>query len=404
VTKLCLLLVVTALGCRDSKKVTKQEPTAGSAAADPAWIDRLPEVAGGSKVSLDTAAGLVGIKSDGSIVVGKPPAAAADPRHLASDPLAGAKAVQLAALTKELGITPVAPRKETAYAPSSAEAPENAADALYARLGHPSQASGAPPPPKRATTVFALAHAHDVDAGVIVFADAKAPASVLVDVLAQTGGFLAVRNGRELGVLPLAFDRQPPAAVAPDKPWTEVRLGPAIEIEAVPSAATKVPALDKLELTVPAADLLVAPETKVQDLIAAIGSLRAAKVDALGFGHVPTGADAATRGEHGPRVLAWDFTIQGPGDAATLHAAFDGALEPIRTCYTKELAKTPALAGTARLQFLVRDGAKVPTVDVLDVPRSLVACVGSAIKAAKFPAPGSPAGMNVLATLSFLPK
>jgi hypothetical protein len=411
VTKLLLLLAVAALGCRDSKKPTKQaDPTPG-AAQDPAWIDRLPQVAGAdSKLSLDMAAGLVSIKRDGTIYVVKPPAAAADPRHLASDPLAGAKPVQLAELTKQLGIAPVTPRTESAYAPAtgSGDAPENAADAQYARLGHPSQASGAPPPAKRATTVFALAHAHDVTAGVIVFADAQAPASVLVDVLAQTGGFLAVRRGRELGALPLAFDRQAPAAVSPDKTWTEVRLGPAIEVETVPSAATKVAAIDKLAdaVKVPAADVLVAPDTKVQDLLAAIGSLRTANVEALGFGVVPAAnsPEAATRGDHGPRVLAWNFSTQGPGDVGALRAAFDGALAPVRDCYTKELAKTPTLTASAQLQFLVRENAQVATVDLLGVPRPLVACVTAAIKAAKYPAPSSAAGMNVTATLSFLPK
>lgn len=409
VTKLVLLLAIATLGCRDSKKATKQSDPAQSSAPDPGWIDRLPDTAGAdSKLSLEMTAGLVGIKQDGSIYVAKPPAAAADPRHLASDPLAGATQVQLGELTKQLGIAPAVARGESAYAPATADAPDNPADAQYAQLGHPSQASGAPPPPKRMTTVFALAHAHDVSAGVIVFADARAPASVLVDVLAQTGGFLAVRHGRELGALPLAFDRQAPAAVAPDKPWTEVRLGQTIEVEAVPSAARVVPAIDKLAETVtgPAADVLVAPDTKVQDLLAAIAGLRAAKVEALGFGRAPAAGSpqAATRGDRGPRVLAWNIATEGPGDVAATRAAFEAVLEPIRACYTKELAKTPQLAAKAQVQFLVRDNAKVATVDVLGAPRSLVTCVVAAVKAGKFAAPSSAAGMNVTAALSFLPK
>jgi hypothetical protein len=402
------LLVVAAIGCRDSKKPTKQTEPTPAQAQDPGWIDRLPEAPAATKLSLDMAAGLVRIKADGTIYVATPPAAAPDPRHLASDPFAAATQVQLIELTKKLGITPVVVRKDSAYAPAtgSGDAPENAADALYAQLGHPSLASGAPLPAKRETKVFALAHANDVSAGVILFADAQAPASVVVDVLAQTGGFLAVRRGRELGALPLAFDRQPPAAVAPDKPWTEVRLGAKIEVETVPSAPISVPAIDKLAVTVPAADLLVAPETKVQDLLAAITALRAAKVEAIGFGHAPTAgsAGAATRGDKGPRLLAWDFATQGPGDAAALRAAFDGALEPIRACYTKDLAKTPQLTATAHVHFLVRENASVASLDVRDAPRPLVACVTTAIKAVKFPAPGSAAGMAVMATLAFLPK
>jgi hypothetical protein len=349
----------------------------------------------------------VWIKQDGSIHVAKAPAAAADPRHLATDPFAGAAPVQLAELTKTLGIPAAAPRTDDAYAPTEG-APENPSDAHYALLGHPAQASGAPAPAKRATSVFSLAHANDVSAGVIVFADAQAPAAVLVDVLAQTGGFLAVRRGRELGALPLAFDRHAPGAVAPDKPWTEIRLGSTIEIEAVPSNATTVAGIDKLAsaVTVPAVDVLASPQTTVQDLIGAIESLRAANVEALGFGRAPGpgSADASARGAHGPRVLAWDFTIQGPGDGKALRAAFDGALEPIRACYTKELAKAPQLAGTAHIQYLVPANAPVATVNVSDVPRPLVTCVTTAIKAAKFPTPESAAGMNVLATVAFLTK
>lgn len=408
VTKLLLILAATALGCRESNKPAKQAEPAQGSAQDPGWIDRLPQLAGAdTKLSLEMSAGLVWVKKDGSLYVAKPPAAAADPRHLASDPFAGATPVQIAELTKTLGIPAIVPRNDDAYAPTEG-APENPSDAHYALLGHPAQASGAPVPAKRMTSVFSLAHANDVSAGVIVFADAQAPAGTLVDVLAQTGGFLAVRHGRELGALPLAFDRHAPAAVAPDKPWTEIRLGPTIEIEAVPSKASSVPAIDKLAsaVTVPAVDVLASPQTTVQDLIATIESLRAAKVEALGFGHAPSpgSADASARGPQGPRELAWDFTIQGPGDAKALRAAFDAALEPIRACYTSELAKTPDLTGTAHIQFLVPANAKVTTVNVTDVPRPLVTCVTTAIKAAKFPSPESAAGMNVLATLAFLVK
>jgi hypothetical protein len=81
------LLVVTAIGCRDSKKPAKQtEPTP---AQDPAWIDRLPEAPAATKLSLEMAAGLVRIKHDGTIYVSPPPAAG----QPASDPLAGATQV-----------------------------------------------------------------------------------------------------------------------------------------------------------------------------------------------------------------------------------------------------------------------------------------------------------------------
>ena len=68
------------------------------------------------------AAGLVHIKHDGTIHVASPPAAAADPRKLTTNPLAGATQVQLIELTKKLGITPVVARTESAYAPTTGSA------------------------------------------------------------------------------------------------------------------------------------------------------------------------------------------------------------------------------------------------------------------------------------------
>ncbi|NVB79234.1 MAG: hypothetical protein HOV81_12605, partial [Kofleriaceae bacterium] len=131
----------------------------------------------------------------------------------------------------------------------------------------------------------------------------------------------------------------------------------------------------------------------------AIGKLRAAKVEAIGFGHVP--AALAARGEQGPRVLAWDFQQQGQGDAAGIRAAFDATLEPMRACYGKALAKKAGLAGTAQLQLFVTEAGAVDKVAVVDVAPALVQCATTALKATKFPTTNA-AGVMLNARLGFV--
>jgi hypothetical protein len=388
------------VGCNDSKTKTKpSEPTQGSAApaaSDTKWVERLAETDEVTKLSLEMSAGLVGIKADGSIHAGK-----AQP--LGTPPLSDAVETKLDQLVAALGIAPMGKPHDDSMAALEAS---GAADP-FMQLAHPSRASGAPAPAKRESTAFAIKHPHEVSAGVVVFADAKAPATVLVDVMTQTGGFLAVRKGQELGALPLSFDRQGPPAVAPDKSWIEVRIGKTVDIEKVPSKAATVDSIDKLAEAMQdatAIDILVGPETTVQDLVNVVGKLRATKIDAIGFGRAPAAGtpQAAARGEQGARVIAWNFNVQGQGDVAGIRGAFDATLESIRACYGKALEKKKDLAGTAQVQLLVTEKAGVEKADVTGVPPVLVQCVAPALKAAKIPASGV-AGNVISARLSFLP-
>lgn len=402
VNKLLLVVAVTSLvvGCKDSKtKAKAKESGQGSAVtavADTKWVERLPEATEQTKLSLEMVAGLVGIKADGSVAVGKAPAAGAAP-------LADATPSKIDQLVAALGITPVAAPPDDSFA----ALPATGTDDHFVQLAHPSRASGAPAPAKRLSSVFATEHPHEVTAGVVVFADAKAPASLLVDVLTKTGGFIAVRRGQELGALPLSFDRNGPPAVAPDKQWIEVRLGKMIEIEKVPSKATPVDSVDKIGEVIAdatAIDVLVGPDTTVQDLVTAAGAFAATKVDAIGLGKTPAagGPGAGARGDQDARVIAWDFSMKGQGNADEMRRAFDATLEPIRACYVKALEKKKDLAGTAQLQMLITEKAGVEKADVAGIPPALVQCVAPAVKAAKYPASGV-AGNVVNARLAFVP-
>ena len=362
--KLTLIAVgLAALASCKGKESAKQAPaqtgSAQPAGGDARWAEKLPSVSGGDMQMLTSyAIGLVSIAVDGSLQLAAAPAkSATDPRTPGPDLFVGAKPVALDKLGEELGLPPIVARPESALgvieagsAGSGSAAAENPVDAAFARLGHPVTAGGAPAPAKRLTTAFALAHPNDVSGGVMVFADARAPAGALVDVLAQTGGFLAVKNGAKLGALAVSVDRHAPVPVAPNKPWFELRLGKTIELESVPAKPITVESLAKVgdaakAAGVSAVDVLVGPDTKVQDVVTAVEQLRAANVDAIGLGRVPD-AEAGTRGEQGPRVVAWDFYMADIDDAAAPHyqAALDPAYEPMRVCYRAALAKNPVSA------------------------------------------------------------
>jgi hypothetical protein len=383
IEKLTIALALAAcIGCKDKQEPGKQppapeQPKAPDRAA--AWRDKLPAMTTSSKLLLEYASGVVEIGADGSVMATANLAEAAKP-------------VTLDKLAETFGLPPVPPRRDTAFAPAqgSNAGLENPTDVTFAKLGHPSLASGAPVPAKRLTTAFGVAHPADVSGGVVVLADASAPAAVLVDVLAKVGGFVAVRKDKSLAALPLAIDRSPPAAQKPDQRWVELRLDATSQLERVPSAPIEVATIDKLgaalaPLSTDAVDVLVGPQTRVTDLVAAIEQLRAAKVEAIGLGRAPAANsdDDKARRVAGPRVVAWDFSIGGEGkvDVAPFRTAFDATLEPMRACFTAKKAK-PA---QAQVRFVVAESKKPTMLEVAGIEPALAPCIRNAITAATFP-------------------
>ncbi|HEY5949678.1 MAG TPA: hypothetical protein VIV40_29490, partial [Kofleriaceae bacterium] len=390
--------ILAATGCKDKPKPAKQPPPAATAKppSDPAvWIARLAELPGSAPLHLQDASGVVGIAADGSLSVGKTTPDAA---------------TTLDALPGALGIAPAAPRPEVEFLDVVGNAPglENPTDIKFAKLGHPALATGSPPPPHRLTSAFAIAHPDEVSGGVIVFADANAPAAVLVTVLSKVGGFVAVRDGKNLTALPLAIDRQPPAATRPDQRWSELRLGPTNQLEKVPAQATAV-TFDELAAKVAALDsdaidILVAPETKVGDLVRAVAQLRAAKVDAMGLGKAPAVGtpDANARGKAGPRVTAWNFSVVSVDkvDPAPLRAAFDATLERMQQCYAKQVKGKQQ---TAELAFVVGVNQKLGKLEANGVDAAIGKCIGEALKLASFPKSGANP-VQVEARVTFSPE
>ncbi len=412
-----LFSLLCAAGCRD-REAPKAKPTQAPTqetvpAGDPTWAERLPSVASAVKVSLETTAGIVELTADGKVRVAATPTTAE-----LGDPLAKARFSARDAVVTELGL-PVRPKREAPalegtgvqaeQGSAAGSAASNPFDELSARLGHPMPASSAPTAaPARQTTAFALAHPHDVSAGVIVLADPKAPASALVEILAQTGGFIAVRTSTGVGALPFAFDRQEPARVAPYTPWLELYPDePRVLVNVLGNAP---PPADRLDDALKASnakalDVLVSPTTTVGDLVKQLDVVRAAGVEAIGLGRALDLASPATteRIAAGPRVLAWDFFMVGMDKTSPVpfRAAFDATLPRILDCYKRALDKAPSAASHGRVELtVVPDGRVGDVIANTGIGKELTICVTREIKKAAFPKIAVPT--KITAQLAFV--
>jgi hypothetical protein len=403
VTRSSLLVVALfaalfAVGCKDKAHppATKETPTTTATPAAPS-LDALATVQGtGPKVLLDTVAAVVEIKADGSVS-------------------SKGATVALPSIAKTLGLPEIAKRRPSAFAAdgatgSGSDTSANPTDVQFAQLGHPEPATSVPVQTPRVTTAFAIAHPFDVSAGVVVFADAKAPATALVDVLAATGGFIAVKRGAELGALPFAFDRQEPPFVAPNRPWLELRLGKPMLLAVVPGLPMQSD-MNKLDEVIKgsgmkALDILVAADSTVADVVAAAELARGAGIDAIGLGRIgaPNTPETMTRDYAGPRVLAWDFFMQNQDktDPTPFHTAFDATLAPVHACYEKALGTAKDLGGTGRIELVVETTGKVADLQATGVPKPLAACASTALGKAAFPPIATP--VKITAQLAFVPR
>lgn len=407
-TKLSLLVCVAIglAGCKGKAGDDKPARTAPGV-TDKAEVvyPAVPVVEGaGPKLLLDTIGGAVMIDAKGSIQIGSVGSNAGKPRDSAAPTLA-----------KDLGLPEITKRRPSAFgaegaAGSGSDGAANPADLQFAQLGHPEPATSAPIQTPRLTKAFAIAHPFDVSAGIVVFADANAAATVLVDVLTVTGGFIAVKRGTELGALPFAFDRQEPPFAAPNKTWLELRLGAPSLISVVPGVPMQSD-MNKLAEVIKtsgmkAIDILVSADSKVSDVVAAIELVRGAGIDAIGLGRIgkPNTPEMVTRDYAGPRVLAWDFYMQNMDktDPTPFRTAFDATIEPVYACYQKELAKAKDVGGAARIEMLVQTTGKVADLQATGVPKPLAACVGAALEKATFPPVATP--VKITAQLAFVPR
>jgi len=426
-----LVVALLAVGCK-GKEPAKQAPVpeAKVQAGINATAFNVPAVDGtGPKLAIVGTAPTVQIDAAGSLHIGsiesndgKPEARGSGQPLIVVTKSASAYEgkppnTSLATLAKELGLPEIAKRRPSTFAAEGAagsatgsDAPANPADVQFSQLGHPEPATSVPVQAPRVTNAFAIAHPYDVSAGVVVFADANAPATSLADVLGITGGFIAVKRGAELGALPFAFDRQEPPFAAPNRSWLEIRLGKPSILAMVPGKPMPSDMNNLAEVIkasgLKALDILVAADTKVSDLVASIEMARGAGVESIALGRVPAPntPETMTREYTGPRLLAWDFFMQNQDktDVTPFRTAFDAVLQPVHDCYTKELAKTKDAGGTAKLELLVETTGKVADLQATGVPKPLAACAGAAFEKAAFPPIAT--AVKITAQLAFVPR
>jgi hypothetical protein len=425
VTKLLLLgCALFAVGCKSKAGEEKPPRTAPVVTEKPALpYPDMPAVEGvGPKLMLETIGGAVMIDAKGAIQIGTVDTNPGKPTIIVSksDVTVDGKSVTtpsstLQSLAKNLGLPEITKRRPSAFgaegaAGSGSDASANPTDVQFAQLGHPEPATSVPVGAPRLSSAFAIAHPFDVSAGIVVFADAKAPATSLVDVLAITGGFIAVKRGTEVGALPFAFDRQEPPFAAPNRPWLELRLGKPSVIALVPglpmpSDMNKVTEIIKTS-GMKALDILVAADSTVADLVAAIELARTSGIDAIGLGRIgaPNTPETMTRDYAGPRVIAWDFFMQNMDktDPTPFHTALDATLQPVHDCYGKELVKSKDLGGVGRIELVVETTGKVADLQATGVPKPLAACAGAALAKAAFPPVATP--VKITAQLAFVPR
>lgn len=435
VTKLpLLLLALLVVGCKD-KAPAKQAPKGIQSAesAQSASAFNVPTVdSQGPTLGVIGTANVVMLDPAGALRIGSIDSKDGKPPFIVvtrSDSAYNGSAVStpntsIATLAKDLGLPEIAKRRPSAFgaagdvgsgsgAGSDSAMAANPTDVQFAQLGHPEPATSAPIQAPRLSKAFAIAHPFDVSAGIVVLADAKAPATALVDVLAITGGFIAVKRGAELGALPFAFDRQQPPLVAPNKPWLELRMGTPTLISIVPglpmqSDMNKLPDVIKTS-GMKAIDILVSADSKVSDLVAAMELARGAGIDAIGLGRIgkPNTPDTVTRDYVGPRVLAWDFFMQNMDktDPTPFRKAFDATVEPIYACYVKAAPSAKkseiGVGGVGRVELLVETTGKVSDLQTTGVAAPLATCTADALKAATFPPIATP--VKITAQLAFVP-
>jgi hypothetical protein len=430
VTKLSLLVcALFAVGCKGKAGEEKPARTAPVVTEKPAlaYPDMAAVEGPGPKLMLETVSGAVMIDSKGAIQIGSVETNPGKPTIIVtkSDITIDGKTTStpsstLPSLAKDLGLPEVTKRRPSAFGAegaagsgsgsgSGSDATANPTDVQFSQLGHPEPATSVPVQAPRLSSAFAIAHPFDVSAGVVVFADAKAPATSLVDVLAITGGFIAVKRGTELGALPFAFDRQEPPFAAPNRPWLELRLGKPSVLAVVPglpmpSDMNKLPEVIKAS-GMKALDILVAADSTVADVVAAAELERSAGIDAIGLGRIgaPNTPETMTRDYAGPRVLAWDFFMQNMDktDPTPFHAALDATLQPVHACYEKEVAKAKDLGGVGRVELVVETTGKVADLQATGIPKPLAACAGAALAKAVFPPVATP--VKITAQLAFVP-
>jgi hypothetical protein len=298
----------------------------------------------------------------------------------------------------------------------------------------------------------------------VVFADPKAKATVLVDVLAVAGGTLAVKRAGGVGLFRVGFsngigmpsmggsfaDPLPEAWVEAHLDATNLHLlvGNLDKRYEIPLVNDKVDfarlaaKLDEIkqlpELAKTKTDLFVdvlahgdMPVQKLVDVLVAVDAARARprigtsptpaadrKLKSEygiigvgggygggdGFGDDPDRGGMRGRAADVPQVRIGQPVATGDLDKAIIRRYIKRNLQKITYCYEKILLAKPEIEGTVNVQFFITPNGAVESASANGVDAEVSSCVAEVIKQIQFPKPKGGGGVQVNYPFTFRPS
>jgi hypothetical protein len=261
----------------------------------------------------------------------------------------------------------------------------------------------------------------------LVIATPSAPASVVAQVLHQTGGVLAVDHLGKLAAFDLAFERERDRGETGAGSWVEVHVDSAgLHLTVQPEGQdTVVPwagalidrgalatAYRKLDVTKLPIDFMVRDDTTTQTLIEVLAAMASVDIKPAALVAGPATVEerraqltAAREGRPmlPPSVQPGVPNVQGELDKPTIQFTVRQHLARFRLCYERGLVLDPTLAGTVSVMFFIAPDGSVKTASGSGVHPEVSSCVTNVILGLEFPKPTGGGGVQVSYPFTFSP-
>jgi hypothetical protein len=212
----------------------------------------------------------------------------------------------------------------------------------------------------------------------LILAHRQAPATALVQVVARTGGIIAVSHGGAVRALRVGF------------PWVEVEYGGATDPED-DSEAIDVRIGEPVPTVDPAAsyDLMIRQGVNVFDLVHTLQLLDGAR--ALGVAIDPF--KPAPPPSQGSGLRMGEVTVDGDYQQAIARRYVRRNFAKLKYCYEKELVArgaAPALRGTVAVSFSIDGNGGVVEAEASGFDTVIDECIAGVIDQIELPKPARP--------------
>jgi hypothetical protein len=257
---------------------------------------------------------------------------------------------------------------------------------------------------------------------IVVFADAEAPASRLLAVLATLpdGAVIAVERKGAIAALPLVFDREggrPIGNLTGDLDGgveLTVDVGGAEVLVGAPRLGDMTPVkvdagkLDHVALEKALGDYLkeavsadrrdlvvqVRDDAKVAQVVPALDAALSAGIRAVRLESKAEGRGSG-RSDPAPSVGIGESSAVGDLDKAIIRRYMKRNVPKIQYCYEKQLLVTLTLEGTVSTQFFIAPNGSVVMSKATGVDPAVASCVADVIRGIEFPKPKGAGGVQV---------